>query len=138
MQLSFHIFPPEAIFATMTSNSGTLTFLKFPPAFAFSAVYWLITGTLNAQTDTSKAVSQLVHRNLVTNEFIENTYHHYTLDHLASNYYDFAYTQINTMADFSFPDPYVFSLVEKLFFLEHPLQPTACSRELLKLTANIA
>ena len=111
----FHILQTEPIFATMTTNPGILTLTNFARVFAPGVVCWFLTGTLNAQQDTSRAASNLVHRNLVTNEFIENTYHHYTLDHLVSNYYDFAYNQINTMADFSAPDPYVFSLVGHSF-----------------------
>ena len=63
------------------------------------------------QVDSLDVKSRLVNRESVSSEFINSTYHHYTLDHLVSNYFGFTYSQINTMSDFSIPDPYVYSLV---------------------------
>jgi len=64
-----------------------------------------------AQIDTTfQSQSRLVNRNGISGKFINDIYLDHTLDHLFTNYYDFAYYEINTMSEFSEPDPYIFSI----------------------------
>ena len=42
-------------------------------------------------------------------EFIEDTYLHFSLEHILSNHYEFATSQLETTGEFSNPDRYTFS-----------------------------
>ena len=71
-----------------------------------------IEGNAQDQDSTSQQhyySSELVHQELITAKFMNEFYHHYSLEHFIENYYDLAYYESETIGDFSRVDPYTFS-----------------------------